>query len=118
MNKNKSTVGIIYEKDVYRIKTIQHNQTTTDLTKKDPTKILLINNVDDFDKFTDIYGEPDNNNMYINWINVADDYKGFKLENTNQLSDQRFSHCYYNGQQYYSWWDNEYYFDDSIIFVK
>lgn len=72
--------------------------------------ILYLQNVDDFDDFTDKYGIVENNKLFIRWSDVAFDYKGFGLDgNTNnELYKKRYVKSEFEHNIYPSWWKNEF----------
>ncbi|XWV26876.1 hypothetical protein QJ857_gp0174 [Tupanvirus soda lake] len=100
------------------IKNVPLKNITTNPIKKNTDKILLIDSIESFDIFTEIYGYIDNKEILIKWDSVAKDFKGFKLGYNDELFEYRFYYCYYKNKQYYSWWDSEYYFNDPIIFYQ
>jgi hypothetical protein len=98
---------------------------TTINKKPNKDKILLIDNVDDFDIFTDKYGSLEKYEdedkeygeqtvLYINWDNVANDYKGIFLD--DGIKADRFTKAYYKGETYSSWWESSFDFEDVLIF--
>lgn len=98
------------------------------LSKVSAKKILLIDNLDDFDSFTEMYGSLnvflDENiktygkqtDLLINWDKVEDIYKGVFLK--NGLKGDRFDDAFYKGTTYPSWWKSEFTFPDVLMFVK
>lgn len=102
-------------------KDINREEFTQDLNNKNKNKILVINDIKSFDKFTDKYADIYEDSLYINWDKVANDFKGFYLETGNldesDLYNNRFIDAIYKGNVYTSWWDYEYYEDDVILFV-
>ena len=62
----------------------------TNINLKDKDKILLINNVKDFDKFTKKYKTK---NKLINWKDVANDFGGIEI--APYFSEKRFTYWYY-----------------------
>ena len=74
------------------------------------TKILKIDNVQTFDKFTNKYGYIlKNNKIGIIWKKVNNDWKGFYFDK-DSFTDfylHRFKKAFYNGKKYDSWWSNE-----------
>lgn len=85
----------------------------------DKNKILFIDNIDDFDSFTEKYGDINEyGDLYIKWDQVSKEYKGFCLD--EGISGDRFEEAYYKGEIKNSWWKFEYDYgtDDCIIFSK
>ena len=89
----------------------------------DKSKILAIRNLDDFDKFTEMYGElgsddddTENEYIYIKWNEVAERYKGFYL--SSGLSSERYSNAIFKDHTYASWWEAEYKHTNVIIFEE
>lgn len=84
-------------------------------------KILLIDNIDSFDNFTEKYGKLGSNDidndkeyLYIKWDKVAEDYNGFYLN--PGLNKERYNIAFYKGKTYPSWWEYEYDVNGAIIF--
>jgi len=89
------------------------------------SKILIINNIDDFDDFTYKYGAlakytdvdkeyGDEAVLYIKWNQVAEKYKGFYVD--VGISAERQEQAFYKGKGHKSWWGREYPFENVIIF--
>jgi len=94
----------------YFISSINKYITTKNLKRPQPDKILIIDSVNNFDHFTNKYGDIDFNNdhIYIKWDNVAKDYKGFYLDKTNKnLIILRHHYAYFKKYRLLSWWDYE-----------
>lgn len=101
---------------------------TTPFLKDSQKKILLIDNLDDFDNFTDLYGSLNvfldenvaergkQSDLFINWDQVEDIYKGVYLK--DGLKEDRYEEVYYKGGVYPSWWKSEFTFPDVLMFVK
>ena len=70
-------------------------------------KILLIADVADFDKFTNIYGSINTSHgktyININWRKVNRDYDGFYIDKDNDFYDDRYRRAFFNGKKYNSW---------------
>ncbi len=82
----------------------------------DPTLILKIDNINDFDNFTYKYGAvTKDDTLYIRWDKVQKDYKGLYLD--EGIRADRQDDSYYNNKYYPSWWGNEFTFE-VLIFVK
>lgn len=88
-------------------------------------KILMVNNIDDFDEFTYRYGGlakyadvdkeyGDEAILYIKWNKVAKNYKGFYLD--VGIADKRQQQAFYKDKGYKSWWSREYPFENIIMF--
>jgi hypothetical protein len=107
------------EKDIMNI---DESDYITINDKPNKKKILRIYNVDDFDEFTDRFGNMyDHNNkqfLYIKWNKVADHYKGILID--DGLNNERYTQAFYKGEMYNSWWSNEYKVDNkkAIIFEE
>lgn len=100
---------------------INKNDFTTNLKKPDPKKILLIDNVETFDFFTNKYGQicKDLETSYIQWNRVANDYKGFYLNSSNtDLFIQKHEYVNYKVYRLNSWWVEEYNVNGVMIFDK
>lgn len=85
---------------------------------------LSINTLDDFDQFTDIYGElfsfNDVDPVYgqqdivrIRWDNLSKKYKGIYVN--PGLGEERFETVFYKDKYYPSWWKNELKFLDNGV---
>lgn len=72
-------------------------------------KILYLDNIKQFDIFTNKYGEINKDFIYINWDDVSKDFKGIGLniDSNNELF-KRFGTAIYKGNEYNSWWELEY----------
>lgn len=81
----------------------------------DKNKILMIDNMDAFDEFTEKYGIPTDKSMYIKWDKVAKKYRGFYLA-TSALGERELT-IPYKGKTYDSWVHNDYNYADVIVFV-
>lgn len=87
----------------------------------DKTKILIINNENDFDNFTDKYGKYDkkDNNIYINWKKVAHKYKGVYLTSSSQGElEEDIPHLSRTASNWINYDYNEKFLDNVIIFTK
>jgi hypothetical protein len=86
----------------------------------DKNKILQLNTLDEFDEFTDRYGNIDELNneqiIYIDWKKVRNDYKGLYVN--HGLYDDRYETAYYKANVYTSWWKLEYHADDTLLFTE
>ena len=78
-----------YEKSIGEIKS---ENKTKDIRFWSPTKVLVIDTVHLFDQFTNKYGslkidsrDYAHNQIIINWDKVVRDYRGFYLDQTNDL---------------------------------
>lgn len=76
----------------------------TDNTKN---KILLIDNIKSFDKFTNKYGQISGqaacSHIKINWDSVNMDYNGFYLDKNQDFYNSRYKKAFYNNKKYTSW---------------
>jgi hypothetical protein len=75
----------------------------------DNEKILLLDKIKGFDKFTNKYGDLKNNKVIkINWNKVRYDWKGIYIDkDAFDLFYVRYNKSFLNGQKYASWWKNE-----------
>ena len=105
---------------------------TNDMRKPDKTKILVIDSGFIFDIFTNKYGgiapyyhymferpDPNYHSIYINWDEVANDYKGFYINEQNKdLYFANHDYATYKKNILPSWWIKEYdnYGKDVMIF--
>ena len=104
----------IYEEPIENFKL---DDQTNNLKKPNPTKIITINTIDQFDHFTTKYGSLTRDKIiYINWEKVSKDYKGFYLNKSKELYLQRHDFAMYKMNRYPSWWSYEYNFINVIIF--
>lgn len=94
---------------------VPDNRYTT-VNKRNKEKILRLNKLDDFDDFTERYGFVRDGILYIRWDKVKNDYYGLLL--SENLYDERFEEAFYKGKYYPSWWENEYRFNNVMMFVE
>jgi hypothetical protein len=70
-------------------------------------KILVIDNVKSFDKFTNKYGKilKSSKKKYIdiNWKNVNHNYDGFYIDKDNTFFRERRNQAFYKGEKFESW---------------
>ncbi len=66
-------------------------------------KILLIDSVKAFDKFTNRYGLLKKDKIMIDWQKVNHDYNGFYIDKDNTFFDSRKKEAFYQGEPYKSW---------------
>lgn len=103
-----------YDKSIGELKEYQK---TKNLKKKDPTKVLIIDDINLFDIFTNKYGKLNRNKIiYIQWDKVSEDYGGFYLESNNDLRQARHLFAVLNKQRYQSWWKYEYKYSTVMVF--
>lgn len=91
----------------------------TDPYTKD--KILLIDDVKTFDKFTRQFGvvTPDKNGdqfISIKWKDIKEKYDGIYIDNTVDLKSDRYGKAYLNGKLYNSWW-SKFDINDGVVYV-
>jgi hypothetical protein len=72
----------------------------------DPDKILYINSLDLFDKFTDKYGVIHEDKITIKWDSVMDHFRGIYID--NGLINDRFDNAYFGDKTYISWWNYDF----------
>lgn len=112
---------------------VKKEEFTSDMRKPDKNKVLLINSDFLFDIFTNKYGgitpyynqyleypEINTHSIYINWDEVAHDFKGVYLEYTDtKLKLLRRSYASYKKIRLPSWWAREYErFGTGVIIFK
>lgn len=72
-------------------------------------KILVINDIKSFDKFTKKYGvvTPSKQMPFITikWNNVSDDYDGITIQEDKFFKKNRYSKAFFNSNLYNSWWE-------------
>lgn len=68
-------------------------------------KILLIDDVRSFDKFTGKYGFIDKSDISIKWDKVKKDYDGISIDKDNFFEKNRRHKAYFHDQLYDSWWE-------------
>ena len=67
-------------------------------------KILLIDDVKSFDKFTNKYGKLTKGKYIdINWNRVNRDYDGFYIDKDNDFYNERKNKAFYKNEEYVSW---------------
>lgn len=83
----------------------------------DKSKILHLKTLDDFDDFTELYGDIKENYLYIRWSEVANNYRGVFVD--GGLSEDRKEEAFFEQESYTSWWTNEYFLegDEVAIFI-
>ncbi len=95
-------------------------ETYIDIIKvPDSDKILLIDDMDSFDKFTNKYGYIHTNGIdkiSIKWKMVVKDYKGIYIDKDTTIHPNRYLLAFYKGKKYGSWWK---YYDihSGIVYV-
>jgi hypothetical protein len=84
----------------------------------DKMKILHLKTLDNFDDFTELYGDVKENFVYIRWSEVASNYHGIFVE--GGLSEDRREEAFFEQESYRSWWFNEYSIngDEVAVFIK
>ena len=88
-------------------------------TIRNADKILVIDDVDSFDEFTNKYGYMRTNGIdkiSIKWKMVAKDYKGIYIDKDTTIHPNRYLLAFYKGKKYGSWWK---YYDihSGIVYV-
>ena len=77
-------------------------------TEPNKDKILKIDDIKSFDKFTHKYGQIKTRNdktyISIKWRDVAKDYKGLYIDENSDLHPVRYVKAYYDNKKYNSWW--------------
>lgn len=100
---------------------IPESSLTYNINSQDKNRILILDNIDDFDLFTNKYGDlyKIKKIIFINWDKVALDYKGFGIDESinKNLFNKRFYQANFKNIKYTSWWQNEWTFD-VVIFKK
>lgn len=83
-------------------------------------KVLQLNTLDEFDEFTEKYGNigelNDEKIIYIDWKIVRNNYKGLYIN--HGLYDDRYNTAYYEANVYTSWWKLEYHANDTLLFTE
>ena len=73
-------------------------------------KILLLDNVKSFDKFTNKYGflikNKKSQSVDIDWHKVNKDYDGFSIDKDNDFHEDRYEIAFFKDNRYQSWWIN------------
>lgn len=104
--------------DNYALPTDEFIRITDPYTKD---KILLIDDVKTFDKFTRQFGvvTPDKNGesfISIKWKEIKDKYDGIYIDNTVDLKSDRYGKAYLNGKLYDSWWER-FNINDGVVYI-
>lgn len=90
---------------------------TQNITKTNKHNLLTISTNDEFDNFTDKYGEIYDNKLFIRWDNVAKEHSAFYVN--PGLNADRYNSALYKNKEYTSWWSTEYpYPPNSAIIFK
>lgn len=88
--------------------------------KESNNKVLKIDNLDDFDLFTQKYGKlvkfNDGKILIIRWDKVKEDFAGIFIN--NGLNADRYESALFNGKIYKSWWINDMRDNNIFIFEK
>ncbi|QKF94403.1 hypothetical protein QKU48_gp0945 [Fadolivirus algeromassiliense] len=80
-------------------------------------KILLIDNIKSFDKFTNQYGNlQEKSYIRIDWAKVKKDYDGLYIDKDNDFEKDRKTMAYYNDKLYVSWMKKEN-IDSGIVYL-
>ena len=91
--------------DEYAIDETEFSRITEPITNN---KILLIDDIRGFDKFTAKYGlvktKKNGSFIDINWDNLRIDYDGFYIDKDNNFNEDRYENAFYDGKLYKSWW--------------
>lgn len=80
------------------------------------SKILMINNINTFDTFTDKYGFLKKKNLFIDWQKVANDYRGIYI--TSAVNERTNEAVFLNKVVPSFMIDDFGYIDDVILFLK
>lgn len=94
--------------DEYAIEDTEFSRITDPITND---KILLIDDVKSFDKFTFEYGvikknKKNKNKLFIdiNWRKLNINYDGFYIDKDNDFYNERYKYAFYDNKLYESWW--------------
>lgn len=74
--------------------------------EKADNKILFIDDVKSFDKFTKAYGYVKDETIIIDWDKVKKHYSGITIDKDNFFEKNRKTKAYYNEQLCTSWWND------------
>lgn len=93
--------------DNYSVEETEFSRITDPITND---KILLIDDIKSFDKFTRTYGivtpsKTSNPFISIKWNQVKKDYDGIYIDKDNDFEKDRFAKAYLNNKIYDSWWE-------------
>lgn len=77
-------------------------------TETNTEKILVLDSIKSFDKFSNNYGlVKSGNKLGILWRKVAEDYKGFYIDPNSPITEARIKRGFYNGKKIKSWLKSE-----------
>lgn len=128
--KDEMEIGLfnLIRGKVYEFYELDKNNIITWKDKKDNSKILHLQTVDEFDKFTEKYGfifskiddvhnDPDTI-VAIKWNIVSEDYKGLYID--PGLNSDRYKNAMLDNDLHNSWWISEYNIPQTkyIVFMK
>lgn len=100
---------------VVDISMVNKDELSTDL-EPNSYKILKIDTVDNFDKFTSKYGFLKDDSVKINWEDVSNDFKGVYLAQNTDLMRERFEKALFKDIMYNSWWEDDWIDGDVMVF--
>jgi len=90
--------------DEYALEEEEFVRITDQITRD---KILLIDDIRSFDKFTNKYGflvrKKSDSYIDISWDNVNKDYDGFYIDKDNDFEKERYETAFYKGHEFPSW---------------
>lgn len=66
-------------------------------------KIVVLDDVKSFDKFTNKYGMVSKDHIKIDWNTINHDYAGFYIDKDNDFFDKRSKKAYFKDEKYISW---------------
>lgn len=70
-------------------------------------KILIIDNIKDFDKFSNMYGYVKNKVIKIDWRNVNMYFAGIYIDDKVDFKKDRYDKAYYADKKVKSWWKRD-----------
>ena len=96
---------------------IDKDQFTNDIEDTSRNYILAIDDVNAFDEITNKYGYiNDDGELRINLFTLSENYKGIYVSDKTELRSQRFDKAFFKGKEYESWWEDDYDFDNVVMF--
>ncbi len=85
---------------------------------RDIESILMIDSIELFDNFTDLYTDVRNGRLEIDWETLAEDFRGLYVVNKPDLRRERFDKAPKDGKEYESWWVTQMDTDQVVIFDR
>jgi len=86
--------------------------------KHDSSSVLVIDNVELFDKFTDKYANVYDDQLWIDWEKLQASFLGIYIKGNDEFRLKRLLEAPKDGKTYKSWWGNELDLDYVVYFDR